>query len=119
VEAPETPVMGLLDADRLTQSLLNLFLNALQSMQGKGGRLAVTLEQPPGMICLSVTDTGCGMDAATLSSIFDPYFTTKADGTGLGLAIVHNIIEAHGGTIEVNSRPGQGTRFDIVLPQGD
>ncbi|VVS92051.1 ATP-binding protein [Desulfoluna spongiiphila] len=119
VEAPETPVMGILDADRLTQSLLNLFLNALQAMKETGGRLAVTIERPPGMIRLSVADTGCGMDAATLSSIFDPYFTTKADGTGLGLAIVHNIIEAHGGTIEVNSRLGQGTRFDIGLPQGD
>jgi len=119
VETPEDPVMGLLDADRLTQSLLNLLLNALQAMQGQGGHLAITLRRDPGMIRLSVSDTGCGMDTATLKSLFDPYFTTKANGTGLGLAIVHKIIEAHGGTIEVKSSPGQGTRFDIELPQGE
>lgn len=119
VKAPETPVMALLDADRLTQSLLNLFLNALQAMKGQGGDLGVTLEETPEAVRLSVADTGCGMDEATLASLFDPYFTTKADGTGLGLAIVHNIIEAHGGTIEVTSHPGQGARFDIELPQGE
>ncbi|VFQ42870.1 ATP-binding protein [Desulfoluna butyratoxydans] len=120
VEAPEAPVMALLDADRLTQSLLNLFLNALQAMKAQqGGHLAVTLKETPGAVCLSVADTGCGMNAETLASLFDPYFTTKADGTGLGLAIVHNIIEAHGGTIEVTSHPGQGARFDIELPQGE
>lgn len=113
---PEESVMAELDADRLTQSLLNLFLNALQAMKEGGGSLVVTLGLKAGMLHLGVSDSGCGMDAATLKSIFDPYFTTKAEGTGLGLAIVHKIVEAHGGTIEVASRPGEGTRFDITLP---
>lgn len=116
VAVPEEPVTAELDADRLTQSLLNLFLNALQAMAEEGGRLTVTLGRGQGTIHLSVADTGCGMDAATLKSLFDPYYTTKADGTGLGLAIVHKIVEAHGGTIEVASRPGEGARFDMVLP---
>lgn len=56
------------------------------------------------------------MDAATLQSIFDPYYTTKADGTGLGLAIVHKIVEAHGATIDVTSQPGEGTQFLMIFP---
>jgi two-component system sensor histidine kinase HydH len=118
VEMPNDHIMAEIDADRLTQSLLNLFLNALQAMQEEGGGLTVTLDEKAGMVHLAVSDSGCGMEAATLKSIFDPYYTTKAEGTGLGLAIVHKIVEAHGGTIDVASRPGEGARFDICLPEG-
>jgi len=117
VNMPEGRIMADVDADRLTQSLLNLFLNALQAMQEGGGTLAVTLSAKDEMVHIAVSDSGCGMEAATLKSIFDPYYTTKAEGTGLGLAIVHKIVEAHGGTIEVASRPGEGARFDICLPE--
>jgi CheY-like chemotaxis protein len=67
---------------------------------------------------LSVGDTGCGMDAATLEHIFDPFFTTKAvgEGTGLGLAVVHGIMESHGGGVVVLSQPGQGTVFHLYFP---
>ncbi|BCS97291.1 PAS domain-containing sensor histidine kinase [Desulfoluna limicola] len=117
VDVPEKPMMAELDADRLTQSLLNLFLNALQAMQEGGGTLTVGLGEKDDMIHIAVSDSGCGMEPATLKSIFDPYYTTKAEGTGLGLAIVHKIVEAHGGSIDVVSRPGEGARFDIALPE--
>ena len=117
VNMPEERIMADVDADRLTQSLLNLFLNALQAMQEGGGTLAVTLSAKDEMVHIAVSDSGCGMEAATMKSIFDPYYTTKAEGTGLGLAIVHKIVEAHGGTIDVASRPGEGARFDICLPE--
>jgi signal transduction histidine kinase len=69
-------------------------------------------------VCLSVADSGCGMDETTQQRIFEPFFTTKAvgQGTGLGLSIVHGIIASHGGRIEVKSKPGKGTRFDLYFP---
>ena len=67
---------------------------------------------------LEVSDTGVGIERSDLPCIFDPFFTTKKDGkgTGLGLSIVKNIVEAHRGSIEVKSAPGEGTTFRIVLP---
>ena len=106
---------------QLKQVMLNLILNAIQAMP-TGGVLTLKLHaaaeaqlgEPT--VCLTVTDTGAGIEAAHLSRIFDPFFTTKDDGTGLGLAIVHAIIEAHRGRIDVDSRPGEGTSFTILLP---
>lgn len=110
-----------LDAERLTQALLNLFLNAVQAMEA-GGTLSVGLASeadPSGggeRFRLSVSDTGCGIDPEALTSIFTPYFTTKAAGTGLGLAIVQQIAEGHGGRVLVESKPGQGSTFTLLLP---
>lgn len=108
-----------LDAERMTQALLNLFLNAIQAMD-RGGVLTVAAraEGDPARLALHVADTGAGMAPEVVASIFNPYFTTRPTGTGLGLAIVHRVVEGHGGEIKVESRPGAGTTFTIMLPLG-
>jgi two-component system sensor histidine kinase HydH len=105
------------DSDRLNQVLLNLYLNAVEAME-PGGRLQVAVEdagREPG-IRIRVSDTGCGIAPENLGQVFEPYFTTKPTGTGLGLAIAHNIVEAMGGRITVESRIGAGTTFEVNLP---
>ena len=105
-----------IDPDRITQVLLNLYLNAIDAMEA-GGELDVELShREDNRIEIKVSDTGCGIPAEDLSRIFDPYFTSKSSGTGLGLTIAHNIMEAMGGQILVESRPGQGTIFRITIP---
>ena len=100
--------------------IVNLVSNAAQALDGPHGRITVGLrpDADGDAIHLSVADTGCGMDAATTARIFEPFFTTKTvgKGTGLGLAVVHSMIEDHGGRIEVESAPGHGARFDVLLP---
>lgn len=105
------------DEDRLKQVLLNLFLNAIQSMEDPG-RLHIRLSRDKAAckIMITVSDTGSGIKEEALPDIFEPYFTTKLSGTGLGLAIVHNIVKAHKGEIKVKSEPGKGTAFTIILP---
>jgi PAS domain S-box-containing protein len=102
-------------AAELREVLINLILNAIDAMP-RGG--TVTLETKPDAewAVLSVTDTGPGIPPEVKRRIFEPFFTTKASGTGLGLSIVSGIISSHGGTIDVESEPGQGTRFVIRLP---
>ncbi len=108
------------DPDRINQVLLNLYLNAIESMDG-GGELVVSLslDKSRAAIVIQISDTGHGIRKDDLANIFDPYFTTKPTGTGLGLAIAHNVIEAIGGEIEVESRPGHGTTFRIIIPISD
>jgi len=108
---------ALIDPDRINQVLLNLYLNAIDSMND-GGLLTVTLSgnEKKNGIEIKVTDTGTGISQNDLGHIFDPYFTTKPSGTGLGLAIVHNIMESHGGDIQIESRLEQGTSVTIFLP---
>lgn len=105
------------DPDLIGQVLLNLYLNALDAMDN-GGRLtvAVTDSTNKNRIAIIVSDSGRGISNENLAKIFDPYFTTKSTGTGLGLAIAHNIITAHGGKITVDSSPGQGTAFTVLIP---
>ncbi|MGQ9683764.1 MAG: histidine kinase N-terminal 7TM domain-containing protein [Anaerolineae bacterium] len=125
------PDLGLIYADptQLEQVLTNLILNAADAMP-QGGTVTVetanrTLLQdarglPAGeYVALMVSDTGTGMDEETLAHLFEPFFTTKevGKGTGLGLATVHGIVEQHRGAIQVESSPGQGTRFTILLPR--
>ncbi len=108
---PEIP----LDADLFKQALLNLLLNAEQAMP-EGGEIILQASQEPGWVRLDVIDTGCGIPAEELLKLFTPFHTTKPGGTGLGLPTTRKIIEAHGGTIDVISEVGRGTKVTIRLP---
>ncbi len=106
------------DPGQLEQVILNLTTNARDALDGHGTIYIRTRRLNEQEISLEVSDTGVGMNAETVEHIFEPFFTTKprGKGTGLGLASVRGIIEQHGGTIHVDSEPGEGTSFEIVLP---
>jgi signal transduction histidine kinase len=108
-----------LDQELFKQALLNLMLNAEQAMP-EGGELTIQAlcerEVDSRTVHLSLIDTGQGMQAEVRAKVFEPFFSTKKGGTGLGLATTRKIIEAHGGTIAVESEPERGTKFTIRLP---
>jgi len=105
------------DAELLRQAFLNLCVNAIHAMgPGGGGRLRASARADGDAVLVEVHDDGPGMPPEVARRIFEPFFTTKAEGTGLGLAIVRQATEAHGGSVEVESTPGQGTTFRIRLP---
>jgi CheY-like chemotaxis protein len=114
----------------LQQCLLNLSLNAIQAMP-TGGRLEILTSvtslpssfflpeeeaREGSYLCLTVADTGTGMDDEAMQHMFEPFYTTKESGTGLGLISCRRIVTAHGGVMRVESRPGQGTRFHLYIP---
>jgi signal transduction histidine kinase len=110
------------DAEMLKQVLLNILLNAIQAM-ADGGHLGIETAVSP--LCsedsmrsveVRISDTGIGITRDNLKKIFDPFFSTRERGSGLGLAIVHNIVHAHSGSIDVESRERGGTVFSITLP---
>jgi two-component system cell cycle sensor histidine kinase/response regulator CckA len=120
------------DPTQVEQIIMNLCINARDAMID-GGKLAlttadVTLDEhycrkhlgtvPGRYACLTVADSGCGMDAQTLEHIFEPFYTTKeiGRGTGLGLSIVYGIVKNHGGYIGCQSTPGEGTAFEVFFP---
>jgi PAS domain S-box-containing protein len=120
------------DVSALEQVLLNLVLNAQEAMP-TGGQIVIELAnrpaagggqagEPPGIaagayVVLLVRDTGVGMDAETVTRVFEPFFSTKPRGTGLGLATVYGLVQQHGGSVAVTSQPGQGTAFAVWLPR--
>ncbi|MBV9790641.1 MAG: GAF domain-containing protein, partial [Chloroflexi bacterium] len=111
------PIRG--SVTELRRVLMNLIVNAIDAMPD-GGTLAIITENLADAVRISVIDTGVGMPPEVKARVFDPFFTTKAAGmgTGLGLAICHQIVVRHGGTIAVESTPGVGTTFTIMLPVG-
>jgi len=116
-ELPDDVPLVHADPDQMSQVLLNLFINALHAMP-EGGTLKVTVKPQADVVTLLIADTGHGIPREHLGKIFTPFFTTKevGKGTGLGLTVVHGIIEEHGGKIAVESEPGKGTTFTILLP---
>ncbi len=104
------------DPAQINQVLLNLLLNAIQSMD-KPGVIRVALRQnDDDVLDITVSDEGKGIAPEHLPNIFRPFFTTKGHGTGLGLSLARRIVESHGGTIRAESTPGEGTRFTVELP---
>ncbi|MDX2302501.1 MAG: ATP-binding protein, partial [Microscillaceae bacterium] len=120
----------------LNQVFMNILANAIQAIEGEG-KITIATEvsevgsqgsgitdtlhpTPDSSLLIAIKDTGKGMSKSVMERIFEPFFTTKdvGKGTGLGLSISHSIIEKHGGTIEVQSTPGVGTEFRIILPVG-
>ena len=122
------------DSSQIRQVIMNLIINASESLAGNPGTIRLTTSvitlQPPGpgesapameavpgeYVCLEVADTGAGMTPEVIARIFDPFFTTKFTGRGLGLAAVIGIVRAHHGTLKVHSTPGQGSTFRVFLP---
>jgi signal transduction histidine kinase len=104
-----------LDRELFKQAVLNLLLNAEQSMPG-GGELTVQAMADDGGVCLSLIDTGKGMTPDVLARVFQPFFTTRPGGNGLGLPTVRKIVEAHHGRIAVQSEVERGTKFTLWLP---
>lgn len=113
--APDLPPAWI-DPEQIERVLMNVFYNSCQAMP-EGGRLEVetAYDRPSDSLLITVTDTGCGIPPEDLRHIFEPFFTTREKGLGLGLAIAHEIIQAHGGNIEVESRVNRGTTFRIYL----
>src|SRR5262245_6162659 len=104
------------DAERLRIALVNLVVNARDAVRSDDARVSVATRFTGSGVAIVIADRGAGIDRADLPRIFDPYFTTKRGGTGLGLPIAKNIVEGLGGTITVDSTPGQGTQIRIELP---
>jgi signal transduction histidine kinase len=119
--AEQIEVLG--DRDRLKQALLNVVVNALQHTP-LGGSVHVALDRAGEQVRLCISDTGAGIEPEDLQRIFDRFYRVDkarsrgTGGAGLGLAIVKWIVEAHGGSVEVVSAPGQGSKFILTLPQG-
>jgi len=112
---PEVSITVPVDADMIQQMLLNLLLNAVDACT-EGGEVAIQLSRDEQAASLSITDNGCGIEAAMQATIFNPFVTTKDHGSGLGLSTAHNIAVAHGGDIRVGSRVGHGSCFTVTLP---
>ncbi|WP_418790018.1 two-component system sensor histidine kinase NtrB [Phosphitispora sp. TUW77] len=105
------------DVEQIKQVFLNLVTNAIAAMPEKGSLTIRTVyDRFENAIRIYFSDTGIGIDHSIIDSIFDPFFTTKEEGTGLGLTVSYRIIENHGGKIEVQSRPGEGTSFIVTIP---
>ena len=109
--------MILIDREQMKQAMLNLLLNAIQAMP-EGGQLTLSGQNSVDgqWVCLSIQDSGMGIETEVLNKLFDPFVSTKEGGIGLGLSITHRIVDQHHGKIEVESTPGEGTLFTVWLP---
>jgi two-component system NtrC family sensor kinase len=104
---------------KINQVLMNILVNAAQAID-KSGTIGIKTWHADGVVCIAISDTGCGIPQSAMDRIFEPFYTTKpvGKGTGLGLSLAYGILREHGGRIDVASRIGEGTTFTVVLPVG-
>ena len=112
------PLICKVDADMLKQVILNLFINAQQAMSD-GGELLIRTDRRQDGAVIQISDTGSGIAADKLPLIFNAYYSSRPQGSGLGLPTAKKIVEAHNGSIKVDSEPGKGTSFTITIPIQD
>ena len=115
VQLPEREIRLAGHRDRLKQALLNIATNGLEAMPD-GGQMGMRLESDDGRATVVIRDSGPGIPPELLGKIYSMYFTTKNGGTGIGLYVARSVVESHGGTIHVDSQPGNGTCFTVSLP---
>jgi signal transduction histidine kinase len=114
----ENPALISMDVNKLQQAFLNLIKNAMESITEAEGKITITVDKHgKNYIITRISDTGCGMTAEEIEKIFSPEYTTKEKGVGLGIPLAFEIIRGHGGDIQVISRKGKGTIFEVILPR--
>ncbi|MBU2530761.1 MAG: hypothetical protein KKD35_06950, partial [Elusimicrobia bacterium] len=106
-----------MDYIRLQEAIEYILLNAVEAMNGKG-ELKIELKHNNKQQVIKISDKGCGIESRNLSTVFQPFFTTKPGKIGLGLAIAMNIVSAHNGDIKINSELGRGTELTLLIPEG-
>jgi signal transduction histidine kinase len=104
------------DPGQIRHVVMNLIKNAVEAMEGKQGIVKVAVSEQDEMLCLRITDEGPGIEPQDLVRVFQPFYSTKLRGFGLGLAACKQIVDAHGGKMEIESAPGKGTTFRVYLP---
>jgi len=104
------------DYDKLVIALLNILINAVEAIEHNNGRISIKIKKEKENALIEITDNGSGIDEDKIPRLFEPYYTSKRNGIGLGLASTLNILQAHGGSIEVNSEINKSTTFIIILP---
>lgn len=114
-DSMESPAPYTGDEKRILQAFMNIMVNSIQSMDGEG-RISVSLKRTPDSYRISFSDNGPGIPEKQQEKVFEPFYTTRATGSGLGLSVVKECAEAHGGTVELSSRPECGTEITISLP---
>jgi len=110
------PLPVRIDADLIKQAVLNVVLNGIQAMNGKSGTLTIRAWRENGIVTVDVEDQGGGIPPAVRDKIFNLYFTTKKGGSGIGLAMTYRVMQLHNGSVEFDSRDGEGTTFHLRLP---
>lgn len=116
VDYPNDLVFVYWDADKIILALLNILVNAVEAIEHNNGRISVVVKKESDNAIVEITDNGSGISQESLPRLFEPYYTSKRNGIGLGLASTLNIIQVHGGAIEVTSEENKFTTFNIILP---